>query len=122
MTEKGDVYGFGVVALEVIMGRHPGELISQLSKLSKGIMLKDILDSCLQIPLLQKDVQDLVLVVMLALSCLNSQSKSWPSMRQVIHNLLVSKPLLPKSFTDISIQELMRKEIYQILGLSLVET
>ncbi|XP_061994885.1 MDIS1-interacting receptor like kinase 2-like [Rosa rugosa] len=27
VTEKCDVYGFGVVALEIIMGRHPGELI-----------------------------------------------------------------------------------------------
>ncbi|PIN03851.1 Ras suppressor protein (contains leucine-rich repeats) [Handroanthus impetiginosus] len=31
VTEKSDVYSFGVVALEVMMGRHPGELISSLS-------------------------------------------------------------------------------------------
>lgn len=28
VTEKSDVYSFGVVAMEVMMGKHPGELIS----------------------------------------------------------------------------------------------
>ncbi|KAK1353303.1 Protein kinase domain-containing protein [Heracleum sosnowskyi] len=31
VTEKCDVYSFGVVALELMMGKHPGELISSLS-------------------------------------------------------------------------------------------
>ncbi|XP_058082404.1 MDIS1-interacting receptor like kinase 2-like [Magnolia sinica] len=35
VTEKCDVYSFGVVALEVMMGNHPGELISSLSSSSR---------------------------------------------------------------------------------------
>ncbi|KAJ6952920.1 hypothetical protein NC653_041915 [Populus alba x Populus x berolinensis] len=31
VTEKCDVYSFGVVTMEVMMGRHPGDLISTLS-------------------------------------------------------------------------------------------
>ncbi|KAL6011588.1 hypothetical protein ACLOJK_002036 [Asimina triloba] len=31
VTEKCDVYSFGVVTLEVIMGRHPGDLLSHLA-------------------------------------------------------------------------------------------
>ncbi|KAH9704155.1 MDIS1-interacting receptor like kinase 2 [Citrus sinensis] len=38
VTEKSDVYSFGVVALEVLMGKHPRELLSSLSSsLDKNI-------------------------------------------------------------------------------------
>ncbi|MFS7967165.1 putative protein kinase RLK-Pelle-LRR-XI-1 family [Helianthus anomalus] len=38
-TEKCDVYSFGVVALEVIMEKHPGELITSLPTLSVDYLL-----------------------------------------------------------------------------------
>ncbi|THG11737.1 hypothetical protein TEA_017519 [Camellia sinensis var. sinensis] len=45
VTEKCDAYSFGVVALETIMGRHPGELLSSLaSRSTPNIMLTDVLD------------------------------------------------------------------------------
>ncbi|EXC06733.1 putative leucine-rich repeat receptor-like protein kinase [Morus notabilis] len=31
VTEKGDVYSFGVLVIEVIAGKHPGDLILSLS-------------------------------------------------------------------------------------------
>ncbi|KAI3923773.1 hypothetical protein MKW92_016475 [Papaver armeniacum] len=54
VTEKCDVYSFGVIIFEVLMGRHPSEDIKLLSELlilsttSKAMktyrMLRDILD------------------------------------------------------------------------------
>ena len=49
VTDKSDVYSFGVVALEVMMGRHPGEMLESLSGSSrllsndKELLLEDIL-------------------------------------------------------------------------------
>ncbi|XP_024041894.1 probable leucine-rich repeat receptor-like protein kinase At1g35710 [Citrus clementina] len=45
VTEKSDVYSFGVVALEVLMGKHPRELLSSLSSsLDKNITLKNMVN------------------------------------------------------------------------------
>ncbi|XP_077252003.1 MDIS1-interacting receptor like kinase 2-like [Tasmannia lanceolata] len=47
VTEKCDVYSFGVLALEAIMGRHPGDIISSLSSSSAGglnLQLKDVFE------------------------------------------------------------------------------
>ncbi|GKD38427.1 MDIS1-interacting receptor like kinase 2-like protein [Tanacetum coccineum] len=44
-TEKCDVHSFGVVALEVIMGKHPGELMSSLPTLSTDdLLLANVVD------------------------------------------------------------------------------
>ncbi|XP_042489435.1 probable leucine-rich repeat receptor-like protein kinase At1g35710, partial [Macadamia integrifolia] len=51
ITEKCDVYSFGVLALETIMGRHPRELISSLTSLvGQKMLLRDMLDPCLTFP------------------------------------------------------------------------
>ncbi|KAL7232386.1 hypothetical protein ACSBR2_010413 [Camellia fascicularis] len=43
-AEKCDVYSFGMVALETIMGRHPKELSLLASTSAHNIMLSDVLD------------------------------------------------------------------------------
>ncbi|XP_060671372.1 MDIS1-interacting receptor like kinase 2-like [Ziziphus jujuba] len=53
VNEKIDVYSFGVVTLEVIMGKHPGDLISSLllsPLLAVDVLLKDVLDQRLSPP------------------------------------------------------------------------
>ena len=51
MTEKCDVYSFGMVVLETIMGMHLGELVTSLSSSStQNTKLSDILYSRLSYP------------------------------------------------------------------------
>ena len=45
MTEKCDVYSFGVVVLEVVMGKHPMELLQTLlSSEQQHTLVKERLD------------------------------------------------------------------------------
>ncbi|KAB1202760.1 hypothetical protein CJ030_MR8G022168 [Morella rubra] len=52
VNEKCDVYSFGVVAVEILMGRHPTELLTSLSSssLSQNVTLHEILDKRLPLP------------------------------------------------------------------------
>ena len=74
MNEKCDIYRFGVLTLEVIMGNHPGDLVSFLSSsattsTAHDIQLKDILDQPLK-PSRNQVAFKLVLSAKLALACL----------------------------------------------------
>ncbi|MED6138883.1 hypothetical protein PIB30_078716 [Stylosanthes scabra] len=90
------------------MGRHPGELtLSLLNCSNKNMMVKDILDSRIRLPLCQRDDQAIVQVVRLALACLHSNPNSRPSMQQVAHelsNFSQSSPSL--AFSEITIHHL----------------
>ncbi|KAJ0031817.1 hypothetical protein Pint_13833 [Pistacia integerrima] len=67
VTEKCDVYSFGVLILEVLMGTHPRDLLSSLSFPStQHRMLIDLLDPRLLPPVDKKDVQNIVLVSAIA--------------------------------------------------------
>ncbi|CAJ1949806.1 unnamed protein product [Sphenostylis stenocarpa] len=112
VTTKCDVYSFGVVVLETMMGRHPTEVISSLSEPSiQNKKLKDLLDSRISLPFFRKDMQDIVLVVTLALACLCPHPKSRPSMQEIANELLVSKPTLLSYFDGISIHQLMKQKL-----------
>ncbi|XLR54798.1 hypothetical protein S83_005470 [Arachis hypogaea] len=99
---------FGVVALETLMGRHPEAILSpSLSSSYIQNMLKDLLDSRLRLPMLQRDAKEIVLVATIALACLNSNPKLRPSMQEVVQELSDSKLPLSLSFFEISIHQLM---------------
>ncbi|GMP49941.1 hypothetical protein CsSME_00016748 [Camellia sinensis var. sinensis] len=81
VTEKCDAYSFEVVALETIMGRHPGELLSSLaSQSAQNIMLTDVLDQRLPLPTNLMLVGNIVLVARMAIACLHSEPRSRPTM------------------------------------------
>ncbi|XP_019706131.3 MDIS1-interacting receptor like kinase 2-like [Elaeis guineensis] len=98
VTESCDVYSFGVVALELLMGRHPGDLILSLStSIDQNTMVKDVLDQRLSCPSIlgMKEICNLVAVV---LSCICWDPKYRPTMRCVTQRL--SKCCLPSLDLD----------------------
>ena len=87
VSEKCDVYSFGVVTLEVIMGRHPGDLISSFlstsfASTSYDMLLEDVLDQRLALPTRQA-AEKVVLVAKIALARLHTNPHSRPTMQQV---------------------------------------
>ena len=99
VTEKCDVYSFGVVALEILMEKHPGELLSSLSSpsSSQNVMLNEIFDQRLPPPNHQV-AQDVFFVATVAFACLHNKPKSRPTMKWVSrefisHNKPIMNPL-----------------------------
>ncbi|KAL0003753.1 hypothetical protein SO802_011314 [Lithocarpus litseifolius] len=88
VTEKCDVYSFGVLVLEVLMGKHPGELITNLnSSTDTSVPLKNVLDDRLSPPRSLKIADELALMENLALLCLCAHPQSRPTMRNVCRQL-----------------------------------
>ena len=90
-TTKCDVYSFGVVALEIMMGKHPGELLNSLSSATllsnnKELLLKDLLDQRLPPPI-DRIAQEVVFVVTIGLACTRSVPESRPTMLFVAEEL-----------------------------------
>lgn len=114
VTEKCDVYSFGVVALEVLLGTHPKDLLSSssssLSSFDQRTRLIDVLDQRLLPPTNPKLVEDLVLIAILAFSCLEAKPKSRPTMQDLSQEFLAHKraPLV-KPIREISILDLRNK-------------
>ncbi|KAJ7947355.1 Receptor-like kinase [Quillaja saponaria] len=99
VNEKCDVYSYGVMTLEVVLGQHPGDLISSLfspssssmGSTSKNLLLNDVLDQWLSPPT-YPITEEIVSVAMLALACLNETPRSRPSMEQVCKELSIPNP------------------------------
>ncbi|KAH7690933.1 Non-specific serine/threonine protein kinase protein [Dioscorea alata] len=92
VTEKCDVYSFGIVALEVIHGAHPGDF---LSNLSLSMLVKDMLDS--RLPLHNTDqvtTNQLLLVILIAMQCIDTVPQARPTMQEVSQRLSSPKSVL----------------------------
>ncbi|XP_038689398.1 MDIS1-interacting receptor like kinase 2-like [Tripterygium wilfordii] len=89
VTEKCDVYSFGVLSVEVIKGEHPGDIIESLlsTRAEEKMVLKDILDQRLPPP--SRAIQyELTVILELATQCLHSNAKHRPTMRMICQQLL----------------------------------
>jgi serine/threonine protein kinase len=112
VTEKCDVYSFGVVALEIIMGKHPTELLTSLSSSSsQNMMLHEILDQRLPPPN-HLVAQDIFLVATIAFSCLHEKPKSRPTMKCVSQEFLSRKKPIVKPLQALSLWQLRNQEMY----------
>ncbi|CAI9266723.1 unnamed protein product [Lactuca saligna] len=81
VTEKCDVYSFGVLALEVIKGEHPGGIIASLSD-GKMKKLQDMVDQ--HLPTVSIEIKKVLTnVIILAIRCLNNNPEMRPTMYYV---------------------------------------
>ncbi|XP_042942864.1 MDIS1-interacting receptor like kinase 2-like [Carya illinoinensis] len=115
VTEKCDAYSFGVVALEVLMGRHSGELLSSLSSSSssQNMMLNEILDQRLPPP--DRLIgQDILLVATIAFAYLHTQPKSRPTMKCVSQEFLSRKKPNFIPLTTVSLLQLRIQATYMV--------
>ncbi|KAJ6745115.1 PROTEIN KINASE PLANT-TYPE putative-RELATED [Salix purpurea] len=113
VTEKCDVYSFGVVTMEVMMGRHPGDLISSLSSpassssssiplIAQHALLKDVLDQRISLPK-KGAAEGAVHIMKIALACLHPNPQSRPTMGKISSELATKWPPLPKPFCTITL-------------------
>ncbi|CDP11196.1 unnamed protein product [Coffea canephora] len=95
VTEKCDVYSFGVLTLEIIKGKHPGEFVGHLMSSTTGDMeLKELLDQRLSHPT-QEIEKILVFILKIAEACLHVNPESRPNMHRISSLLSSSLDLDP---------------------------
>ncbi|XWS08256.1 hypothetical protein CRYUN_Cryun41cG0064300 [Craigia yunnanensis] len=85
VDEKCDVYSFGVLSMEVLMGNHSGDLLSYLSSSTsvpndQQVLLKDVIDQHLSPPV-RGVSKDVVSTTKLAFVCLNGDPQLRPTMQ-----------------------------------------
>ncbi|XVF58259.1 hypothetical protein PTKIN_Ptkin07bG0050300 [Pterospermum kingtungense] len=114
VTEKCDVYSFGVLALEILMGRHPGELLSTLSSSSsvQNVKLQEVLDSRLSLPKNRKMAEEITFVAIIAFACLRTKPKSRPTMKRVSQEFLQIQSSIALPLHEISLIELKNHEMF----------
>ncbi|CAM0950528.1 unnamed protein product [Alopecurus aequalis] len=88
VTEKCDVYSFGVLVLELFMGHHPGDFLSSMA--NKTTPLEDLLD--IRLPLPEAEIaSEIFKVVAVAVSCIKPDPSPRPTMEEVIKVLCTTE-------------------------------
>ncbi|XP_037427600.1 MDIS1-interacting receptor like kinase 2-like [Triticum dicoccoides] len=92
VTEKCDVYSFGVLVLELFMGSHPGDFLSSLSLATKnnGVCLLDLLDPRLVIPDAET-AREIYRILSVAVQCLEPNPSHRPTARRASDELSTIK-------------------------------
>ncbi|XP_073358976.1 MDIS1-interacting receptor like kinase 2-like isoform X2 [Aegilops tauschii subsp. strangulata] len=107
VTEKCDVYSFGVVVLELVMGKHPRDLLDgSFPSGEQAMLVKDILDERPTTPTTTQE-NSLSLLIKLAFSCLESSSQARPTMREAYQTLIKrpSSSSYPVPFSALTLQQ-----------------
>ncbi|KAL5990460.1 hypothetical protein ACLOJK_011362 [Asimina triloba] len=115
VTEKCDVYSFGVLALEVMMGRHPRDLIPAprlTSSGGQGMRLMDALDPRLPLPASAQDVKDMTCVAVFAFACTRADPQTRPTMAHVSRALSSGTCVsISESFYSITLAQLLDLQV-----------
>ncbi|KAI4963494.1 hypothetical protein ZWY2020_014012 [Hordeum vulgare] len=84
VTEKCDVYSFGVLVLELFMGHHPGDFLSFLSSMDKRSTIpKNLLDTRLPFPKIEI-ANEIFKVIAIAVRCIEPDPSHRPTMQDAI--------------------------------------
>ncbi|XBI84533.1 hypothetical protein VPH35_092825 [Triticum aestivum] len=84
VTDKCDVYSFGVLVLELFMGHHPGDFLSSLSSMDKkNTIPKDLLD--IRLPFPKAEIaNEIFKVIAIAVRCIEPDPSNRPMMQDAI--------------------------------------
>lgn len=110
-TEKADVYSFGVVVLEILFGKHPGDFLSSFSSesvnMNTEILLKDVLDDRLPLPVNRLASLGVVLAATVGLACIHPNPKSRPTMKCVVQQFVVPRREFTVPLQSITLLQLL---------------
>ncbi|CAN6312060.1 unnamed protein product [Urochloa humidicola] len=108
VTEKCDVYSFGVFVLEVVMGKHPKDILDHLASSSRQhLRLTEILDQRPLPPTITEE-RDIFVPVKVAFSCVQASPQARPTMQEAYKTLIHQQycTSVPKHFNEVTLYEL----------------
>nr|KYP65106.1 LRR receptor-like serine/threonine-protein kinase RCH1 [Cajanus cajan] len=107
VTEKCDIYSFGVVLLELVTGRSPvqpleqgGDLVTCVRRaIQASVPTSELFDKRLNLSA-QKTVEEMSLILKIALFCTSTSPLNRPTMREVIAMLIDAREYVSNSPTS----------------------
>lgn len=92
VTAKCDVYSFGVLVLEIVMGMYPSEIQSLASRVQHHeLVMEDMLDKRPSSPTSVEE-REIALLVEVAFACQQTSPQFRPEMKDVYQKLALHRP------------------------------